>query len=72
MEPIGVRIVFGAKPPKNWKENLKKQKDETYQTMRRKRDQEEDPVKFDQLDKELQNYWAKRREELGFKEPQEA
>ena len=51
MEPIGVRIAFGAKPPKNWKENLKKQKDETYQKMRRKRDQEPDPEKMEQLDK---------------------
>ena len=64
----GTRIISGGKLPKNWKENLLKQKDEKYQKLWKAWDQETNPELEKQRHQELQEYWAKRRLELGIEE----
>ena len=64
-------IFFGVKPPKNWKENLVKQKDEGYQELLKEWLDEKDPVIKKQKWQEAKEYWVKRRVELGFTEPEE-
>ncbi len=65
------RIIFGVKPPKNWKENLKKQKDEKYQAMARQYDKATSQEEKQSIVQQINEYWAKRRVELGFTEPPE-
>ena len=64
----GTRIISGGKLPKNWKENLQKQKDKQYQKLAQAWDEETDPTVKQEKRKALDNYWAKRRLELGIEE----
>ena len=64
----GTRIIFGGQLPKNWKENLQKQKDKQYQKLAQAWDEETDPTVKQEKRKALDNYWAKRRLELGIEE----
>ena len=64
-------IILGADVPKNWKENWAAQKDQTYQELEELWYQETNPEIKAQRSKELDEYWAKRRVELGFTEPEE-
>ncbi len=65
------RIIFGVKPPKNWKENLRKQKDEKYQAMVWQYEKATSPEEKQRISQQMDDYWAKRRVELGFTEPPE-
>ena len=65
------RIIFGYKPPENWKENLVKQKDEGYQELLKQWLDEDDPELKDTVWQEDKKYWAKRRLELGFENTEE-
>ncbi len=67
----GARIILGAKLPKNYKENLIAQEDEKYQKMLSEWLREKDPERNMQLRRESLAYWAKRREELGIKDPED-
>ena len=64
-------IILGAELPKNLKENWAAQDDQKYQEMARAWLREKDPKLKEQRGKELDKYWAKRRVELGFTEPEE-
>ena len=70
-QPSGARIILNADLPKNWKENLAAQKDQKYQELEELWYQETDPEIKKQRSKELDQYWAKRRVELGFTGPEE-
>ena len=67
----GARIIFGMKPPKNWKENSYKQKDKKYQELFMAWYREQDPELKEKKGQALNEYWSKRRVELGFTEPEE-
>ncbi|SFE16482.1 hypothetical protein [Succiniclasticum ruminis] len=64
-------IILNADLPKNWKENLAAQKDQKYQELEKLWYQETYPEIKRQRSRELDQYWAKRRVELGFTEPEE-
>ncbi len=64
-------IIFGYKPPKNWKENLIKQEDEGYQVLLKSWMYEKEPELKKQKWQEVKKYWEKRRLELGFKDKEE-
>ncbi len=64
-------IILNADLPKNWKENLAAQDDQKYQELEELWYQETDPEIKKQRSKELDQYWAKRRVELGFTGPEE-
>ena len=64
-------IFFGKKRPENLKENLTAQKDEEYQRMILDWYREKDPETKKQKWQAAEDYWAKRRKELGFGEPEE-
>ncbi len=64
-------IILNAGLPKNWKENLAAQKDKKYQELEELWYQETDPEIKKQRWQEAKAYWAKRRVELGFTEPEE-
>ena len=64
-------IILNADLPKNWKENLAAQKDQKYQELEELWYQETDPEIKRQRSWELDQYWVKRRVELGFTEPEE-
>ena len=49
----GARIIFGFKPPKNWRLNLILQKDPEFQKLLNAWDDETDPEKKEQLSLEL-------------------
>lgn len=66
-----VQILIGYKPPKNWKENLVKQKDEGYQELLKQWLDEDDPELKDTVWQEAKKYWAKRRLLLGFENTEE-
>ncbi len=68
---MGARIILGAELPKNWRENLAKQKDERYQEMLDNLENETDPEMEKKINREIDEYWAKRRVELGFTDPEE-
>ena len=69
--PDVAHIILGAEVPKNWKENWAAQDDEKYQELEELWYREEDPILKAQRSKELNEYWAKRRVELGFTGPEE-
>ena len=64
-------IFFGRKRPKNLEENLTAQKDQKYQLLLEAWYAEKDPELKKQKWEEAKEYWAKRRVELGFTEPEE-
>ena len=64
-------IILGAEVPKNWRENWAAQDDQKYQELEELWYQETDPEIKKQRSKELDQYWAKRRVELGFTGPEE-
>ena len=64
-------IFFGRKRPKNLEENLTAQKDQKYQLLLEAWYEEKDPELKKQKWEEAKEYWAKRRVELGFTEPEE-
>lgn len=70
-QPSGARIILNADLPKNWKENLAAQKDQKYQELEELWYQETDPEIKKQKWQDVKAYWAKRRVELGFTEPEE-
>ena len=51
-------IIFGAKPPKNWRENLQKQKDPEFQRLIKPWISEKDPVKRKEYADRAEAYWA--------------
>ena len=59
----GARIIFGMKPPKNWRLNGILQKDPEYQKLRRAWDNETDPEMKERLHLKLCEYRAKVRKE---------
>ena len=72
-EPLtGVQIFIGYKRPKNWLENSYKRKDQTYQKMAMEWLKEDDPAVQARIWEKMEKYWARRRKELGFTEPEEA
>ena len=64
-------VIFGRKRPKNLEENLAGQQDPKLQAMLWEWCTEKDPVLKKQKWQEAEDYWAKRRLELGFREPEE-
>ncbi len=64
-------IIFGYKPPKNWKENLVKQRDEGYQVLLKSWMNEKNPKLKKHKWQEVKKYWAKCRLELGFRNTEE-
>ncbi len=54
----GALIIFGAKPPKNWRENLQKQKDPEYQRLLKLSDTATDPELKAKYRKQKNDYWA--------------
>ena len=66
----GSQIIFGYRPPKNWQENLTKQEDQGYQRLLKQWLDEEDPAIKKQKWQAVREYWAERRKELGFGEPE--
>ena len=67
----GALIILGADVPKNWRENWAAQDDQKYQELWDKWDKETDPERKKQAWQAIKDYWAKRRVELGFTEPEE-
>ncbi len=63
-------IIFGRKRPKNLEENLAGQQDPTLQAMIWEWYEEKDPELKKQKWQEAEDYWAKRRVELGFTKPE--
>ena len=59
----GARIIFGMKPPKNWRLNGILQKDPEYQKLRRAWDEETNPETKEQKRQEALVYRAKVRKE---------
>ena len=64
-------IFFGRKRPKNLEENLAGQQDPTLQAMLWEWCKEKEPEIKAGKWKDAMDYWAKRRVELGFTEPEE-
>jgi len=64
----GARIIFGVKPPKNWRLNSVLQKDPEYQKLRDFWDKETNPEAKEQLRLKLAEYKAKVRKEMNLPE----
>ena len=64
----GAQITFGPKRKQLSKEELAKRDDRKMMEMLILRNLEKDPHKKAELEKAADEYWAKRRLELGFKE----
>lgn len=62
----GFKLVPGLHIPKDYKENLAKQKDAKYQKFLHKWIKEKDPDRRKQIGRAAKEYWAVRRKELGF------
>ena len=62
----GIKLVPGIHIPKDWKENLAKQKDEKYQEYLQAWFDEKDPDRKVEIGKAAKAYWAVHRKELGF------
>ena len=62
----GIKLVPGIHIPKEFKENLAKQKDEKYQEYLKAWLDEKDPDRKVEIGKAAKAYWAVRRKELGF------
>lgn len=60
---MSTQILFGVKPPKNWRENLQKQKDPEYQRLRELWDKETDPELEAKYYKQMNDYWAAKKAE---------
>ncbi len=67
----GTQITFGPKRTQLSKEELAKRKDNKMMKLKALAILEEDPQKKAELQKEADEYWAKRRVELGFTDPEE-
>ena len=71
LEPMtNAQIILGANLPKNYEENLARQKDPTFQKLLDEWDDETDPTLKELKNKAIDEYWAERRKELGFNEPE--
>ena len=66
----GAQIILNADLPKNLKENYAKQEDPKFQEMLMAWDKADTPALKQKIDKEIDEYWAVRRKELGFNEPE--
>ncbi len=64
----GAQITFGPKRTQPSKEELMKRKDLTRRQLQALATIEKDPQKKAKLQKAADEYWAKRRKELGFTE----
>ena len=62
----GFKLVPGIHIPKDYKENLAKQKDAKYQEFLHNWIKEKDPERKKQIGRAAKEYWAVRRKELGF------
>ncbi len=62
----GAQITFGPKRPQLSKEELAKRKDDKMMKLQALAILEKDTNKKAELQKEADEYWAKRRVELGF------
>ena len=62
------RIIFGMKPPKNWRLNSVLQKDPDFQELRDAWDEETNPEVKEQLRLKLTEYKAKVRKEMNLPE----
>ena len=68
----GAQITFGPKRPQPSKEELARRGDLKMMKMSVLAILEKDPKKKEELQKAADEYWAKRRVELGFTDPEEA
>lgn len=64
----GAQITFVPKRPQPSKEELMKREDLKRRQLQARVAMEKDPQKKAELQKEADEYWAKRRLELGFQE----
>ena len=64
----GAQITFVPKRPQPSKEELMKREDLKRRQLQARVAMEKDPQKKAELQKEADEYWAKRRLELGFRE----
>ena len=64
----GAQITFGPKRTQPSKEELAKRKDDKLTTLVVLAMLEKDPKRKAEMQKEADEYWAKRRVELGFKD----
>ena len=64
----GAQITFGPKRTQLSEEELMMRKDNKIMKLKALAILEKDPQKKAELEKEADEYWAKRRVELGFKE----
>ncbi len=67
----GAQITFGPKRTRPSKEELAKRRDVKMSQMEVAAILEKDPQKKAELQKAADEYWAKRRVELGFTDPEE-
>ena len=67
----GAQITFVPKRPKPSKEELAKREDDKMRRLEALALMQDDPKLKEQYQKEADEYWAKRRVELGFTEPEE-
>lgn len=56
----GARIIFGIRPPKNWKESIRKQKGPEYQRLQELWDTAETHALEAMCKKQMNDYWAKK------------
>ncbi len=67
----GAQITFVPKRPQPSKEELAKRKDDKMTKLVVLAILEKDPQKKAEMQKAAEDYWAKRRVELGFTDPEE-
>ena len=67
----GAQITFVPKRPKPSKEELAKREDDKMRRLEALALMQDDPKLKEQYQKEADEYWAKRRVELGFTGPEE-
>ena len=67
----GAQITFGPKRPRPSKEELAKRKDDKLMKLVVLAMMEKDPKRKAEMQKAADEYWAKRRVELGFTELEE-
>ncbi len=67
----GAQITFGPKRTRPSEEELAKREDLKLRQLQARATMEKDPQKKAELQKAADEYWAKRRVELGFTDPEE-
>ncbi len=67
----GTQITFGPKRPQPSKEELAKREDDKMRRLEALALMQDDPKLKEQYQKAADEYWAKRRVELGFTDPEE-